>query len=496
MSETAAKEKEKKKGGVLLPLRFKPGSGSSWGYLESQVLQGSASGSWLSRYLHSALPWLPRLVPGEGLFGLTLSSLLASKIGFIAAFLAIAATTAAGGLYLKGILNPNPLVSSGASFAKHPYDPNAKLGADKGYDNSMFLFNDANRGAAEGIASEEALRQEKENGSKKNDDPLVLTGPPPDAYSASELAKKLKEAQEAKDKAEAADPSKYGRTLGPYGGGGAYFAQGAQGAGSVGSFWGARPMGEGGKSSSALGKKAAVGIRPRPAFGSSRMRSAMDQLRNARAFSNAARRMSAAPASSTASRPFDATNPGGGAITGGPTPIGGAGITGGGGVAPDTTSGSGGVGSPNNTSGGSSTSPYSGSSMPEPKVVPPPKDVTPWGEGARLANNLILIASLLLLAAQMLGKNPSTYALAKWLAYAALFLSVIVIILGIMMITQYGQMLQGGIYTLAGAVLTYLAYRAAESISEQEAQEVAKHRVGPQVQQGQEQATGKGTFRQ
>ena len=110
-----------------------------------------------------------------------------------------------------------------------------------------------------------------------------------------------------------------------------------------------------------------------------------------------------------------------------------------------------------------------------------------------MANIFITIASILLLVAYIIGllakKYPWLYAVAKWVAYAAMACAAVATMMG-MLIIAYGQMLQGGIYTVVGALLTYLSYVAAdgyaaaanaqiasEEAAKKAAQEAAKHFV-------------------
>lgn len=491
------KEEEKKKGGILpLGTGARTGSVIRWG--PQEVLRGPGPGSRLSRLFGGrglgGLPWLPELLPGQGFFGLTLSGLLASKAGFFAVVAALLAGSAALGTYLKEHLSKPGSSASAFSFGGGSFRGHAGLPSDlptdrKGYDNSMLLFNDANKGGLQGVGKE---GDGSGSGEEEADDKVTVSGPPSDSdkdsgknsKDPSELAKKLAQMQGV-DKDPNSRRNQYGSALGPLGSGGSYFGGGpfgapgglrdalSQGGGTSGRF---DPL-----SSSKKGKATSLGRSARPAFGARggrgpegrNPRTVMQQLRRAAGLSNRGARTPGEAGNVLASRPFDASNPGGGNLIGGPgSPIGGTGLspgTGGptGGVTPDTTSGTGGPGNPNNTGGGGTTDPpyQGGPYAPEPRVprVPGYKDVTPWGPQAQLAQTLITIASGLLLVAYIVSKiKPWGYAVAKWIAIVAMALAAIVTVMGVMMMAQYGQMLQGGIFTISGAVLTYLAAKAAE----------------------------------
>ncbi|MBI5244647.1 MAG: hypothetical protein HY922_13345 [Elusimicrobia bacterium] len=126
------------------------------------------------------------------------------------------------------------------------------------------------------------------------------------------------------------------------------------------------------------------------------------------------------------------------------------------------------------------------------------KNVTPWQSQVDMATALLTAASILLLLAFLIGLAAKAiplygsvlYAIAKYLAYAALALSAIVAVLGIAIMAQ-GQMLQGGIFTAIGALQAALAYVAAEGYSKAATAQQAAEKIGMEAgKQAAEKLTG------
>lgn len=463
------KEEEKKRGGLIPPWGGTPASGTL--LRAGQLARGAGQGSWISRLLGgrglSQFPLLPRIIPGQGFFGLTLANLLASKLGLMGVIASLLGVSAAAGTYYKNIISPRP--SGSLAFRGNPFRGGSLPTDKKGYDNSMMLFNRANKGGLpEGIEDEASASSEEDS-----DDKNVISGPPSDTTDPNALAAKLAESQGLPGQAQNPldNKDKYGSSMGPYGGGGSYFQGQSGSGGGTGALGGLAgkglnvPKGLGG-TTTAMGRKPAVSFGSRSGVGGRRGRNAFGQLGDTRRQSAAgARKMGASPSAGSyqSSVPFDV----GGAKSaagepmgiGGGTPIG-SGITSG----PDTSSGGGGPGTPNNTSSGGTTDTGGYSGQPEPTIpaVGGDKDVTPWKDGVKLATILTLIAAALIIIASMswaAGINLfSGVTLVRILTGIALALSVIVTGIGLMLMMQYGQMAQGMIFTAVGAVLAYLAY--------------------------------------
>lgn len=477
------KEEEKKRGGLIPPWGGTPASGTL--LRAGQSARGAGQGSWISRLLGGRglgqLPLFPRIIPGQGFFGLTLANLLASKLGLMGVIASLLGVSAAAGTYYKNIISPR--YSGSLAFRGNPFRGGSLPTDKRGYDNSMMLFNRANKGGLPEGTEDEAAASSEESSDDKN----VISGPPSDTTDPNALAAKLAQSQGLPGQAQNPldNKDKYGSAMGPFGGGGSYFqGQSGSGSGGTGALGGLAgkglnvPKGLGG-TTTAMGRKPAVSFGSRSAVGGRKGRSAFGQLGNTRNQSGrGAGMMKTSPSvgSYTSSLPFDA----GGAKSasgepmgiGGGTPIG-SGITSG----PDTTSGGGGPGTPNNTSSGPTdiTGGNTGG-YPEPTVpaVPGDKDVTPWGGLVKTATILLAIASLLLMLAYAIGKTQWGKVISQWMCYIAAALAAVVAVLGIMIITQHGQMMQGGIFTVVGGLLTILALSQAEDARSAAAQEAAK----------------------
>ena len=90
-------------------------------------------------------------------------------------------------------------------------------------------------------------------------------------------------------------------------------------------------------------------------------------------------------------------------------------------------------------------------------------DVTPWGDLAEIAEILIIVAAVLLIAASNLINIGLSAPIKHALAWAAALCAAAVTAIGIILMAEYGQMMQGGIFTAVGAITTVLAVIAATS---------------------------------
>lgn len=93
--------------------------------------------------------------------------------------------------------------------------------------------------------------------------------------------------------------------------------------------------------------------------------------------------------------------------------------------------------------------------------APPPakgKDATPWKGLVFIAMGAMMAAIMLLRMAQK-AKTAGNFPSAKMLAMFATIAAMIATMMGIMMMTVYGQKLQGLIFTAAGGVLAFMAIR-------------------------------------
>lgn len=504
MADAAANKKEEEKrpkgGGFHLPGpsstptytsaigvgRALPGAGLTSG-LGSGLGSGSptvGSGpiSWLSlllgrtRFLNPISLWRTGASPAvaRGFLREALAKALANKMvvlmGGVVVGASVAGTLAS---YLESkAVKPNPSV-----FLKNPAQEGFQGPVYKpGYDNSLLLTHLANKGALEEGKSPQEDPSEEEN---KN----TISEPSANTELAAQLAERMSKSQKPEDLVDQikANQKQYGSPFGPYGSGGGFFSQGGPGGGP----------GPGAAPSSALkdaiapgggsGKASGTALLSRTAFGpraggsTRRSRSALDQLRNARAFSGKAAALRHQDAAShLSSMPFDATNPGGSGVAGGGTGItqgtqpggggsGGGGSGGGSGGGGNTGGGNTGTGStsPNNPN------PQSQQQQPnnnQPTTAPPPgppKDVTPWSKESKLAMTMIYIAAGLLLAAFILKQFAAAGGWAqvavKILAAAALAVSAVVLLMGLTILMKHGQMLQGLIYTISGGLLTIMS---------------------------------------
>ncbi len=89
------------------------------------------------------------------------------------------------------------------------------------------------------------------------------------------------------------------------------------------------------------------------------------------------------------------------------------------------------------------------------------KNVTPNQKMIDTAMILLPIASVLLLASYVLGKNPATKGAAKGLAYGAAAVSAVIAGIGVMVLAK-GQTNQGGLLAAVGGALGFISYTAAE----------------------------------
>jgi hypothetical protein len=102
------------------------------------------------------------------------------------------------------------------------------------------------------------------------------------------------------------------------------------------------------------------------------------------------------------------------------------------------------------------------------------KNVTPNQKLIDSAMILLPIASLLLLASFLLGRNAATQGAAEMIAYGAMAVSAVVTGLGVM-IAAKGQTMQGGLLAAVGGVLTVISYTSAKGNAEAaKADELAK----------------------
>jgi hypothetical protein len=130
-------------------------------------------------------------------------------------------------------------------------------------------------------------------------------------------------------------------------------------------------------------------------------------------------------------------------------------------------------------------------------------NITPYQQMVDMAAVLLQLVSALLLAATLFGlwakaaaasilgnagMSEALYAIAKYLAYAAAALAAILTLVGVGIMMQ-GQTTQGAIYTGIGALMTILAYTAAESYSEASAN--AGTAAEKAAESGAKEATGK-----
>jgi len=99
---------------------------------------------------------------------------------------------------------------------------------------------------------------------------------------------------------------------------------------------------------------------------------------------------------------------------------------------------------------------------------------TPYQEMVDMAYALLVAACALLLASYLFGLlakcssvyGAALYAVAKYLAYAAMALAALVTLLGLAIVATSDQTTQGAIFTGVGALLTALSYTAAEGCAE------------------------------
>lgn len=214
------------------------------------------------------------------------------------------------------------------------------------------------------------------------------------------------------------------------------------------------PHGAGnGSSSGAAASTAGVGRTAIQGGGGSKGGNAMGQLRVANGFSQAGKMAGSGEGQSyNASKAFEGNNGIGGA---GGEQIGGTGDqsaaaqTGGAGLDNGTP-----VNQPNTGTG-------AGASNPSVPSAGSGTDVTPWGNLAMIAEILIMIAGVLLLAASSIVNIGLSAPVKHALAWIAAALAAAVTIIGIILMVEYGQMLQGGIFTAVGALTTVLAVMAA-----------------------------------
>ncbi|PCI34598.1 MAG: hypothetical protein COB53_11790 [Elusimicrobia bacterium] len=117
-----------------------------------------------------------------------------------------------------------------------------------------------------------------------------------------------------------------------------------------------------------------------------------------------------------------------------------------------------GEGGPINAGGSASAANSADESAPS---VGKGKNVTPNQKMIDMAMVLLPIASILLLAAFVMGRNPATQGAAKMLAYGALGVSVAIAALGGIILAK-GQAMQGGLLAAVGGALAFVSYTAAE----------------------------------
>lgn len=100
------------------------------------------------------------------------------------------------------------------------------------------------------------------------------------------------------------------------------------------------------------------------------------------------------------------------------------------------------------------------------------KNVTPWQAMVDAAKTLLMIATVLMLAAYLLGSlgnmiplyGAALKAAAMYVAYMAAAAAAMAALVG-MMIIGMGQTLQGLIYTLSGALMAYMAFQYAQGVN-------------------------------
>lgn len=118
------------------------------------------------------------------------------------------------------------------------------------------------------------------------------------------------------------------------------------------------------------------------------------------------------------------------------------------------------------------------------------KNVTRWQPLVTMAIALLAAAALLMLLATFLGRNakkpgPDSAAsakAAKMLAYIAAGLGAMVALIGVM-IMGMGQQGQGLIFTLTGAAVGVLAYKAAEGYETEKAEDITKKAAETPIQE-------------
>lgn len=189
---------------------------------------------------------------------------------------------------------------------------------------------------------------------------------------------------------------------------------------------------------------------------------ARSQLSNAFRQSNAAR--GAGPGETSAAQaaaPFD-NNPGQGSVisgvgAGNGAPLSGAGVT-----------------SPNPNTGGTTSGAIDSTEEPALVSGSEGKNVTPWQGLVNMAAMLLTLASILLLAAWICSYiKPWGYIAAQYLAYAACAVAAMVTMIGVA-IMGMGQTLQGLCFTGIGALVTVLAYLAAQGYKSAGEKEIAQ----------------------
>lgn len=99
---------------------------------------------------------------------------------------------------------------------------------------------------------------------------------------------------------------------------------------------------------------------------------------------------------------------------------------------------------------------FTNNSQPAQQQASAAQNATPWQNEANTATGLLLVAGVLLLAAKMIPKGP-LWPIRKYLAGAAAIMGGIVVALGVNLMTQYGQQMQGGVLAAAGGIVGVIA---------------------------------------
>lgn len=390
-----------------------------------------------------------------------LAGLLATKTGLvmlIAGGSAVVAGLGIAGFQIFGS-GGERLGSFGRIFEENQVGDGRAVGGAQGQAGSgsgLDYFTEANKGAIG-----------EESGAEGGDGSATSSGDPTDsassssegsAHAATDLANALAKADLGKQGV----GSKFGTSsLGPFGG----FAGGGASASGAGSTVGASPLSNRPASSGSARRLSRPG--GRAAFGSAGRRlgtgkTAVQQAGSAMRDGRSALKLSPPSSKGPAGTTFDRGSGISGIDGAGAIPLGGLGA-GGAGLSPGGFS----------TDVGNQTREI----VPPPKVGPggepkiTPKNVTPWQGMVYMAIGAIVISLLLLFwsgkvsAAAQAAVDPISkaagYSQAQSLAWMAALAAGIATMMGVIIMTTWGQMMQGGLFAAVGAMLAYKSYTAA-----------------------------------